>query len=82
MVISRPLERDRCLEETGVLEIGTGKSKAARKPGAMELAVREPVTGKAETGKAETVKTGTVKTGTVEIEIVMAITSGVIQVYS
>jgi hypothetical protein len=71
-VISRPLERDRCLEETGVLEIGTGKSKAARKPGAMELAAREPVTG-----KAETVKTGTVKT-----ETVMAITSGVIQVYS
>jgi hypothetical protein len=38
----------------------------------MELAAREPVT----------VKTGTVKTETVEIEIVMAITSGVIQVYS
>jgi hypothetical protein len=76
-VISRPLERDRCLEETGVLEIGTGKLRAARKPGAMELETREPVTGKAETGKAETVKTGTVKT-----ETVMAITSGVIQVYS
>jgi len=42
----------------------------------MELAAREPVTGKAETGKAETVKTGTVKT-----ESVMAITSGIIQVY-
>jgi hypothetical protein len=38
----------------------------------MELAVRQPVTG-----KAETVKTGTVKT-----ETVMAITSGIIQVYS
>ena len=76
-MISRPLERDRCLEETGVLEIGAGNSKAARKPGAMELAAREPVTG-----KAEKVKTGTVKTETVEIEIVMAITSGVIQVYS
>ena len=76
-MISRPLERDRCLEETGVLEIGAGKSKAARKPGAMELETREPVTGKAETGKAETVKTGTAKTGTV-----MAINSGVIQVYS
>jgi hypothetical protein len=43
----------------------------------MELETREPVAGKAETGKAETVKTGTVKTGTG-----MAITSGVIQVYS
>jgi len=43
----------------------------------MELAAREPVTG-----KAETVKTGTVKTETVEIEIVMAITSWIIQVYS
>jgi hypothetical protein len=71
-VISRPLERDRCLGETGVLEIGAGKSRAARKPGAIELAVRQPVTGKAETGKAETVKT----------ETVMAITSGIIQVYS
>ena len=81
-MISRPLERDRCLEETGVLEIGTGKSKAARKPGAMELETREPVTGKAETGKAETVKTGTAKTGTVKTETVMAITSGIIQVYS
>jgi hypothetical protein len=38
----------------------------------MELETREPVTG-----KAETVKTGTVKTGTG-----MAITSGIIQVYS
>jgi hypothetical protein len=43
----------------------------------MELETREPVAGKAETGKAETVKAGTVKTGTG-----MAITSGVIQVYS
>jgi hypothetical protein len=38
----------------------------------MELAAREPVTGKAETGKAETVKT----------ETVTAITSGIIQMYS
>jgi hypothetical protein len=43
----------------------------------MELAAREPVTG-----KAETVKTGTVKAGTVKTETVMAITSGIIQVYS
>jgi len=76
-VISRPLERDRCLEETGVLEIGAGKFRAARKPGAMELETREPVTGKAETGKTETGKAETVKT-----ETVMAITSGIIQVYS
>jgi hypothetical protein len=81
-VISRQLERDRCLDETGVLEIGTGKSKAARKPGAMELETREPATGKAETGKAETGKAETVKTGTVKTETVMAITSGIIQVYS
>jgi hypothetical protein len=66
-VISRPLERDRWLGETGVLEIGAGKSRAARKPGAMGLETREP-----ETGKAETVKT----------ETVIAITSGIIQMYS
>jgi hypothetical protein len=71
-VISRPLERDRWLRETGVLEIGAWKSRAARKPGAMGLETREP-----ETGKAETVKTEAEKTGTV-----MAITSGIIQMYS
>jgi hypothetical protein len=76
-VISRPLERDRRLGESCVLEIGAGKSRAAVKPGAIELAVGQPATGKAETGKAETVKTGTVKT-----ETVMTITSGIIQVYS